>query len=474
MKKTIPIPISTAPGSKFQESAGRLINNYAEPLGETAANKFVIRRAPGLVNFGTTNRTGCRGLIEVGGTLYVGFNERLVRFSAAGGVATEIGNMSGDQKGFFAHNNATTPDKWFVDPDGNIAVFTTSGVTNSWPDADLPSVNSTCAIDGYGVFTTGDGRCFATDLNSTVVNALSFGKAEAKPDGLTRCIAWGDKLMLFGTESTEVWTNVGTAPFPFSRSFVISRGIAGPYCIAGFEDGFSKPPVWVGEDNSVYMYAGADPLKISPPDLDGKIEEVSDKTTLEMCCYVSRGHHFVQLSSETWTWVFDHNTQKWHERDSHLDNRSRITQTHYAFGKWLCGDTETGNIQQITADAFKEIDKPMRFRLESGPVMDFPYGSVVGRADFHFITGVGDALGSDPDETDPDAEIWWSDDGGQTWIGGLTRQLGRQSEPGSLISLIAETGRAGWLGRRWRLDISGGVYAGFLFGVQSDDPRATA
>lgn len=472
MKKKIPIPLSTAPGSKFQESAGRLINAYAEKLGETAANPFVIRRAPGLTNFGTTARTGCRGFIEVAGVLYVGFDGKLEKFTSAGGATANVGNLTGTKKGFFAANNASTPDKCFVDPDTNIAVFTPSSVTNSWPDADLPASNSVCAIDGYLVFTIADGRCFATDLNSTAVSTLSFGKAEAKPDGLTRGIAYGDKLMLFGTKSTEVWTDVGTSPFPFQRNFVIPKGIAGPYCVSGHEDGFAQPPIWVGDDNAVHQYAGVEPTKISPPDLDALIEAVSDKTTLEMCSYISRGHLMTQLSSATWTWVYDRNTQKWHERDSYLATRSRITQTVNAFGKWLCGDTATGNVQQILASSFKEITSPLRFRIESGPVPDFPYGSVVGRADFNFVTGVGDASGSDPDQTNPTVEISWSDDGGQTWSIPVQCKLGRQSETEALISLIAETGRTSWHGRRWRIDVSDAVYAGFLFATQSDDARA--
>lgn len=473
MKKPIPIPVSTAPGSRYQESAGRLINCYAETLGDTAANKFVIRRAPGLVNFGTTSRSGCRGFLEVAGTLYVGFGTKLEKFSSSGGASTNVGNLNGTKKGFFARNNAATPDKWFVDPDGNIAVFTPSSVTNSWPDADLPSVNSTCSIDGYGVFTTGDGRAFATDLNSTAVNALSFGKAEAKPDGLLRCVPWGDKLLLFGNQTTEVWTNQGLSPFPFARSFVIPRGLAGPYCVTGFEDGFSKVPVWVGDDNKVHKYAGADTQPISTSDLEALIESVSDKTELEMCSYISRGHPFIQISSTTWTWVYNLDTGKWNERDSYLDTRSRITQTYYAFSKWLCGDTETGNVQQILASAFDEVGSPLRYRVESGPVLDFPYGAVVGRADFYFDTGVGQADGSDPDQTDPTVEISWSDDG-LSWSIPVQRKLGRQSVTDALISLISETGRASWMGRRWRVDISDAVYAGLLFGTQSDDPRANA
>lgn len=470
MRKQIPTPLSTSPGSQYQESAGRLQNCYAEALGPTAANKFVIRRSPGMINFGTTARTLCRGFIEVAGVLYVGFSGKLEKFTSAGGATVNVGNLNGTKKGFFARNNNTTPDKWFVDPDGNIAVFTPTTVTNSWPDADLPAVNSTCSIDGYGVFTTGDGRAFATDLNSTSVNALSFGKAEAKPDGLTRCIAWGDKLMLFGPQTTEVWTNAGTSPFPFARNFVIPRGIAGPYCVTGHEDGFSKVPVWIGDDNRVHKYAGQDTTPISPPDLDALIEAVSDKTTLEMCSYISRGQAFIEVSSSTWSRAFNLNTEKWNELVSYGLARSRRTQSIYAFSKWLCGDTATGNVQQILSTALDEIGSAYRARIESGPVMGFPYGTVIGRADFYFDTGVGIASGHDPDQTDPTVEISWSDDG-LSWSIPVLRKLGRQSETMALISLVSETGRSSWMGRRWRLDTSDAVYAGFLFGTQSDDPR---
>jgi hypothetical protein len=131
-----------------------------------------------------------------------------------------------------------------------------------------------------------------------------------------------------------------------------------------------------------------------------------------------------------------------------------------------------GDFQQITSTALDETGDPLRLRIESGPVMNFPGGEVVGRADFYFATGVGEATGHDPDATDPDVEISWSDDGGLTWSNPVLRKLGRQSVSQQLISLVSCTGRASWLGRRWRLDISAAVYASFMFATQSTDPRA--
>lgn len=472
--RPIPFPVQTSPGAASQEAGGRIVNGYVEELGDKAPNKTVIRRAPGLVNFGTSARSGYRGAIVVQNVLYAAFNGKLEKWTSAGGTSTNVGNLNGDKRGFFAANNNTTPDKVFVDPDGNIATFTPSAVTNSYPDADLPAVNSVDFLDGYLVFTTGDGRAFATDLNSTSVNALSFGKAESKPDGLLRVVSWGGRLLFFGSITTEVWTDAGTTPFPFERNTVIARGLAGPHCVSGHEDGFSRGPIWVTDDDTVVKLDGYTPVKVSTPDIERRIAAVSDKTTLEATSFMCDGHAFWQLSCPAWTWILDISTSQWSEGNSYLQSRSRRSGALLAFNKWLTGDTQTGNVQQIASSANDEVGSPMRMRIESGPVMDFPYGTVVGRADFFFTTGVGIATGHDPDQTDPEVEISWSDDGGLTWSNPVLRKLGRQSEPRQLISLVACTGRTSWQGRRWRLDVSAGVYAAFQFATMSEEARVAA
>jgi hypothetical protein len=472
----IPFPLGTAPGIRAQESAGRVINAYVEPLGPTAMAGRVWRRAPGLTNFGTSTHTGYRGAIEVNGTLYAAIGASMTKWTSAGGAGTDLtGTMTGTKRGFFARNNAVTPSIVFVDPDGSIALITAGSpgsISTTYPDLDLPAVNSVCGLDGYLVFTTGSGLAYATDLNSTAVNALSFGAADAKPDALTRAVAFGRLLILAGPSSTEFWQDVGAFPFPFQRGEVRPLGLIGPYAIAGDQDGFGKALFQVGHDNGVYEWQGYDPVKISPPDLDGLIEAVTDKTTIQCCCYIARGHAYLEVSSPTFSWVYDKNNGQWHERQRYGATVSRIAgNTVYAFGKWLTGDTQTGNIQQITNTAYDEVGSPLRVRIESGPVSAFPSGMPVGRADFRFVTGVGVASGTDPIQTNPSVEISWSDDGGITWSNPLIRKLGAQSASDQLVSLVGCTGRTRWEGRRWRLDISDPVHVGFMGGTQSIDPR---
>lgn len=463
----IVFPTSHFPGIRPSEGAGRLYNAYAAPMGDGARAPAVLHRVPGLTNFATTTRSGFRGAIEVDGVLYCAFGTKLEKLDDTGGASTNVGTLNGTAKGFFARNNASTPDKWFVDPDGNIAVFTPSSVTNAWPDSDLPSVNSTCCIDGFGVFTTGDGKAFATDLNATSVNALSFGAAEAKPDGLTRAIPWGGRLYLAGPQTIEIWVDQGLSPFPFTRADVIPIGIAGPYCVTGHEDNFTKGLFIVASDNTVQMTTANAMTKISPPDLDALIEAVADKTTIEMCSYISRGHAFVQVKSPAWTWIYNVNNGKWYERPSYLASTSRITQAFYSFDKWLCGDDDTGNIQQITAAAYKEIDNPLICEVWSIPLQDFPQRVAGYSAHFDFAVGVGDAEGEDPIATDPDVEISYSTDGGQTFTAPRLRKLGRQSEGKSRVRInqIKAAGRQGYIFKvRMSSPVHFGLVGGELFG----------
>jgi hypothetical protein len=400
----VPFPQSTAPGSFFhpQESGGRIINAYVEPLGPGAPSTIIYRRAPGLTNFGTTTYTGFRGGLQVGGVLYAAFENNAVTFNAGGGAATQVGavgSFSGTAKGFFARNSRKAsaapldfePDIVFVDPSG---VALKNDNTGAFVAFALPSgaPNSVCCIDGFFVFTVDDGRIFASDHNSTVINGASVAIAENRPDGLTRVVPWAGNLFLFGPSTTEVWSNVGTTPFPFQRSVVIPRGIAGSYCVAGYEDNFARGLIWVADDNTVVRLNGYAPDKISPPDLDGLIEAVADKQTLEMSVFMSRGHGFILLSSPTWSWVFDLNNNTWAERTSYLSTRSRITGGVYAFNKWLCGDVLGGFIHEITDTAHQEFAQPFRWRLESGAVENFPVGARVGRFDCQFVTGVGNVI----------------------------------------------------------------------------------
>jgi hypothetical protein len=269
--------------------------------------------------------------------------------------------------------------------------------------SNLPQPNSVCFQDGYFFFSTAANFIYASPLNGLTMNALTFVMAEAKSDvTLLRVIAFSGFLLAFTTGSLEVWQDAANpAPaFPYSRIAVLEFSLAQAIAIAGWETGFSEL-LWVGQDNGVYWMTVGQlaAQKVSPPDLDRLIEtEIKAGNTLEASCYVAQGKKFWVLSSPNWTWEFNLKTLRWNERwslaSTGIFGRWRATGSHPAFGKWLTGDTLSGNILYLDDTNASEVGAVQLWRMESGPVQNFPEQIRVARGDFNFVIGVGRTVGS--------------------------------------------------------------------------------
>jgi hypothetical protein len=474
----IPFPLSSAPGATPQESAGRLINCYAEPLGKvveadkkTAPPAVVWRKCPGLALFGTSAaQTGFRGALNLDNSqLYAAWSGKVTRFSTGGVETVLTGALTGIEKVFWARNNKSTPDVVCVAPGtGAFSVSTTAVIP--FADVDVGSPNSVCFMDSYFIFSYGDGTLQASGQNDVTISTLDKTKAQSKPGGLTRCLPFNGQLVALGPAFGEVYANTANPTgFPFTRSYVLQRGLLSPYAIAGHEDGFGSALAWAADDNSVVQANGTpNPLKISPPDLDRLIAAVANKSTLEAFVYISQGHPKWVLKCPAWCWEFDFGSKKWNERESYLSTTWRAVASCYCFGKWIVGDAALGRLLYISDTAYDEYGSPLVFHIESGPVRNFPNRTKVPRADFDFVPGVGVATGSDPTDTDPEVGISWTQDLGVTWGNELTRKLGRQATQSSVN--VLRTGMTGNEGRRWRLKVSANVKVAFMGGTQSLTP----
>lgn len=484
MPKTVPIafPLSSAPGERPQESGGRLINCSAKPLGQESPIKVVWVRRPGLTSFADTGLSPFRGNgILVDNLAYFAVGGKVINVTA-GGVVVQSGNLAGSPtKAFFARNNLATPDIQCVVPGEGAFAVTDSSVTAFDGGGALPVPNSVCSQDGYFFWSIGDNRIFAAGPNSTVVNALTFVTAQSRNTGnLLRVVPYKGLLFAFATKFIEVYNNTANpAPaFPYSRLSVIDCGLFGRNAIAGYEDGIGAMH-WVGpgrEGLGVYRINGADAEKVSPPDLDRLIREIGEENadTLEAFCYESDGKNFWVLSSDTWTWELNLNTSKWNERDSFdsgLFDRWRATGSLNAFGKWLVGDKLSQSLGFVDPTSYQEFGSPMRMRLESAPVIDFPNRAQIARADFNWVTGVGISSSTTQTGRDPQVAISVSRDGGQRWDNPRLRNLGQSANSRRRV-YGTNWGMAGVQGARWRLDVSDEVYGGFFGGTMSDDPRA--
>lgn len=449
----IPFPVSTYPGSQTSQGAGRLINARAEPLGTGARGAAVRNRVPGLSVFGTSSEATFRGALLNGTTLYVAFDGVVKKLTSAGGAVAAVDDLDGTDRVFFAKNNKRpTADIVLVCQAGTFTLA--SDTIADLNDSDLPAAVDVCFLDGYFFFGIADGRVFASGLNATTVGANDYITSEAKSDQLYRVIPWNGQLLVCSSGSIEVWSNTANASgFPFTRAAVIQRGIVGQGAVAGYEDGFGKALVIIGDDNAVHMLNGYQPVKISTPDLDRLIEAVADKDTIDSYVYIVAGQPIYVITTADWTWEYNLATQAWNERQSYRMTRWRGSRSFNAFGKWLCGDTESGNILTISSAAHDEVGEPLIAEVWSSPVQQFPNRVRCPRADFDFSMGVGLVTGLDPNETDPRVEISYSDNGGFSFSLPRLRPIGKIGRPLNRVTLF-NNGTSGAQGRIWKVRMS--------------------
>lgn len=407
----IPFPLSSFPGANPQEGSGRLINAYAEPLGErdrpSSPAPQVWRGTAGLTQFALTAENNYRGGLQVKGIVYEAFQSNVVTIDQTGAVVTVLGNMLGSKKVSIARNQAANPDVVAVDPDNGAFAWTAAGVPNA-PVAyngggNLPQPNSVAFQDGYFFFTIGDGRVFASALNALTQNALTFTTLQAKSDvTLLRGIPFSGLMLFFTTGSCEVQQDAANpAPaYPYARITILETSLVQSAAIAGYEVGFGEL-LWVASDYGVYWMTGgslSQPVKVSPPDLDRLIEaQVKAGNQLEAGTEVYGGRKFWNISSPAWSWEFNLATRKWHEKWSWkagVYGRARRTCGHPAFNKWLVGDQQTGKIHLVDDTAFTEDGAPLLYRLESGPVKGFPQQVAIARADFDLDFGTAQIVGN--------------------------------------------------------------------------------
>jgi hypothetical protein len=203
-------------------------------------------------------------------------------------------------------------------------------------------------------------------------NALDddAGEGRAAP----RLIAYDQHLFAMCETWIEVYRNVGIPEVP-----VCSCGGDQPRSHRSIGRRRRTPGtalaalVRVGDDNGIHILDGYTATRISTPDVDRDIEELADKSTIEAQAYITSGAAFVTVSSSEWTWEFNLTTQQWNERRSRLKSGALLDRwrgtgdTVFAFGKWLIGDTHSGKLHEITADARMDDDAPLVMRIESAP-----------------------------------------------------------------------------------------------------------
>lgn len=310
-------------------------------------------------------------------------------------------------------------------------------------------------LDGYFIVNrvptpqvAGDpGRQFNISglMDGTSWNPLDFGVKEGAPDYIRSILCDHEELWLLGTETIEIWTNVGSqlvnglATFPFQR-------IAGGF----IRDGSSATwaPCSVGQtvcylgsngfgETIAYQATGLQPNRISTHaeeqhwnSLDYRVNDVFSYS------YAEDGHVFWVLNfwQQQETFVYDATEGLWHTRaawNPATEEFQRYLPWFHAYvpewspinsgvasGAHIVGDPATGKLYVQTLNYYTDDGAPVEY------LRAFPHlineNQYAYHHRFELLMQMG-ALG--PSDTAPLIGFDWSDDHGNNFNEAVSRTV---------------------------------------------------
>jgi len=333
----------------------RLINLYVEKKTVGSKSKAILVGSPGLELF-TTMTTVVRGAEKMNGIYYVVSGSSLYEVDSLG-VATSRGTLSTSNGKVSITNNGTQ----MLIVDGTSGYIYTGTTLTKITAAGFPN-GATFAefLDGFFIVNsplTGQFN-WSGAYDGLLWDGLDFATAEGSPDGLVRHFVDHEELWLFGSDTTEIWTNTGGADIPFERlqGAFIEIGCVAKNSVTRLDN----TVVWLGQSGesggaSIFMAQGYNPKIISDENVDFAIDNyptISDAVALS---YNEEGHSFYAISfpSANATWVYDAVNEKWHERIS-SGGRWKPEMHTWIYGSHMVPDYATGKIYKIKHDVFKE------------------------------------------------------------------------------------------------------------------------
>lgn len=398
----------------------RLLNCYAIQSPPEGKSPLTIQGIAGIKSFSTITPSPQRAAINFGNALYSVAGNSFYSVSASGTASSISTSLSATGTVDIGKNTSQIailiePDLWIYE----------SGALTQVTDADFTArgAKKMAVLDNYGGFIEPEsGRFFICDLsNFKVYDSLDFATAESHPDNLLSIESNARQFVLFGEETIELWDNVGGSGFPFLRvsNGYIENGVIGKDATTTADN----TVYWLDQDRIFRRLEGVTPRRISHDGCEQQWQDYSTVSDVAAYSYVHDGHTFivVRFPTEGATWVYDINTQEWHERESYGYDHWRAAWVVKCYGKTLVGDTQSGNIGEIDSQTYSEWGGILKRETTSGTVYAQNRWSFFDRLELDMEVGSGLETGQG---SDPVVMLDVSDDGGINFRSLPNRSIG--------------------------------------------------
>lgn len=441
----IPLPLgfSFYQSESLPFSAQRCINWIPTVAESAALNTRALFQPLGLKEFVDSMLNANRDAQMMKEVAYFINGNALLSVLSTGVIANH-GTIEGSGRVSLANNGQYLV---IVVPGGKSYAYNNVADTlNQITDTDFRTSDTVVFKDGFFVFSASDGAVFFNSaLNDPFTyDALDFGSAEINPDKIVALHVNHNELFVCGSETIELFQNVGGAGFPFKRigGANIQKGVHAKFSLIEFDNTFCFVGGGLNERSAIWKVTGSSSAqKISTDAIDKEIqkfnrEEIESSFALT---YSFNGQFLALFTFESTripsrTFVYNATASAlmqqrvWFEfQDGVTDDRFRVQSIVAAYGKLLVGDSTTGMIGELDNDTLDYYGNEIFRQSTSQPFDQGGLPIFAGEFEATFQSGVGLTVGQG---SDPIVRMDKSDDGGRTFNSETRRTIGKIGEYG--------------------------------------------
>lgn len=450
---------STYRAPSYVSDQEKTVNLFVETVeGDGATTKTVLLPVPGVRTFATAGVNGCRGTYtDASGRCFAIFYTTLVEISAAG-VVTVRGTVLADANPATFCTNGPD-DEMFITSGGAGYNYTLSTNTLTLIAGLVATTGG--FLDGYFIaFDRPGNQIRISDLyDGAVWDPTQFlGRSTSADPWMGMLVTPYYQIVLPGSQTGDILSNVGTFPFPFApdKSGSFAEGIAATFSLQ--QSG--KATTWLSKNGQggymVLAATGFNPQRISNHGVERTLAQLSRVDDAIGQTYEDQGHAFLLLTFPTAnvTLCFDFSTQQWHDRGTWISEENRYIYSRamfhtFAFGKHLMGDREGAILYELTSEVSTDVeDRPLRWLRRAPALQSEHQRIIVNRFEILMETGIG--LSGTGQGSDPVLMVRVSKDFGQTWGSERELKVGKQGEYWRRVYAT----RFG-VGRSWVFEASG-------------------
>lgn len=345
----------------------RTINWYLEPSAPgTGKVPMYLRPTPGLRPFTVLQSGPVTQLYHMNGRGWAIGGSGLYEIFA-GGTSTGRGFVATSGRLPTMSSNGSAGNQLFITAGGlGYILNLTTNVLTAIADVDFLTPSAAgLFVDGYFVNLQGNSRTFQISAleDGTDWDALDVFEISTASDNILAMTVAHREIWLLGSQTTQVWANVGDPDIPFQPvpGSLMQVGIWAPETL----EIVHNTPYWLGQtvdgNNIVYRAQGYQPQRISTFALEEYLSRQGSTAEAWGFVFQKNGHTFYGLGASTWetSWVYDVNTERWTEMalwdPLFMRWRPHLAQCMgFGFGRVLVGDRLSPAIYTLDEHVFSD------------------------------------------------------------------------------------------------------------------------